>query len=97
MRRRPHDGVGDAGGQEHPVAGRQVEALAVDVEHGLAGQDRDPLVVVLQMGLRPVGRRAQDLLDDDVAVGQDLVEILTLGGCVGGGAERPALPARGND
>ena len=74
--------VGDAGGEEDPVAGAEVDPLATDVEHGGAGQERDPLVLVLEVVLRRHLGAAQDLLDDDVAEGDDLFDALAGGGDV---------------
>ena len=74
--------VGHAGGQEDPVARAQVHPLPADLEHGGAGQEGDPLVLVLEVVLRGDIGAAQDLLDDDVAEGEDLVDALAGGGGV---------------
>jgi hypothetical protein len=60
--------VRDVGGQEGPVARSEVDAVAVDIDRRAAGQDDDPLVVVLEIGLRGVVLTAEDLFDEEVAV-----------------------------
>jgi hypothetical protein len=74
--------VGHAGGQQDPVARAQAHRFTADVEHGGAGQEGDPLVLVLQVVLRDDAGAAQDLLDDDVADGEDLFDALAGGGDV---------------
>ena len=78
-----HQAVGNVPGQQDPVAGGQLDPGLADVEDGGAGQEGDPLVVVLEVVLRGDVGTAQDLLDDDVAEGEDLFDALTGGGDVG--------------
>ena len=85
--------MGDAGGEERPVARAQLHRLTADLEHGGAGQEGDPLVLVLEVGLRGDVRATQDLLDDDVAEGENLFDPLAGGGDVGPRPQRAS--ARG--
>ena len=64
------------GGEQHPVAGTELDPVATDLEHGGAGQEGDPLVLVLEVVLRRHVGTAQDLLDDDVPEGEDLLDQL---------------------
>ena len=80
---RAQDRVRHARGQEDPVARGEVDRFAVDLERGGAGQDHDPLVLILDEVLRTVGAAAQDLFDDQVAEGDDLLEPLTVRRCLG--------------
>jgi hypothetical protein len=75
--------VGYAAGQEDPVARAEVHSFTADVECGRPGQEGDPLVLVLEVVLRRDVGPAQDLLDDDVAEGEDLFNALAGGGDVG--------------
>jgi hypothetical protein len=74
--------VGHAGGQEDPVARAQVHPFTTDLQHGGAGEEGDPLVLVLEVVLRGDVGAAQDLFDDDVAEGDDLFDALAGGGDV---------------
>lgn len=85
--------VGDAGGQEDPVARAQLHPFAAHLEHSGAGQEGDPLVLVLEVVLRGDVGAAQDLLDDDVADGEYLFDALAGGGDVSPGPQR--APERG--
>jgi hypothetical protein len=69
-----------AAGQEDPVAGAEVHSFTADLERGGAGQQGDPLVLFLEVVLRSDIGTAQDLLDDDVAEGDDLLDALAGGG-----------------
>lgn len=69
-----------AAGQEDPVAWLQFHSFTADLEHGGTGQQGDPLVVVLEVVRRRDLGPAQDLLDDDVAEGEDLLNALAGGG-----------------
>lgn len=74
--------VRHAGGQEDPVARAQLHPLTAHVEHGGAGQERDPLVEVLEVVRGVDVGPAQDLLDDDIADGEDFLDALAGGGDV---------------
>ena len=89
-------GMGDAGGQEEPVTGRERHPPTGQVEHGPPGEDDDPLVLGLDVGVGFAGAPAQDLLDDEVAPAQDLVEPLAVGGRFSRGTEPPPAPLRGD-
>ena len=82
------EAVRDTAGQEDPVAGPQLHPLAAHFEHGGAGQEGDPLVVVLEVVLGGDIGPAQDLLDDDVTEGEDLFDALAGGGDVGARPQR---------
>lgn len=75
--------VGDTAWQQDPVTGAELDPLLADLQHGGAGQEGDPLVLVLEVLLRGDVRPAQDLLDHDVGEGQDLLNALAGGGDVG--------------
>jgi hypothetical protein len=84
------------GGHEDPVAWRQVEPFAVDLDDGGALEDHHPFVGVLQEVGAAFVVPAQDLLDDQGVMGQDLLSEFAVGW---GGARReqgPALPAGWN-
>ena len=82
--------VRHAAGQEDPVARAEFHPFTADIEHGGAGQEGDPFVLVLEIVLgRDVGA-AQDLLDDDVAEGEDLFDALAGGGDVSPRPQRAA-------
>ena len=88
--------VGHAGGQEHPVARAQVDPFTADVEHRGPGQQGDPFVLVLEIVLGGDAGAAQDLLDDDVAEGEDLLDALAGGGDVSPRPQRAALWGEGD-
>lgn len=71
-----------AAGQEDPVPGAEVHSFTADLECGRPGQQGDPLVLVLEVVIRRDVGPAQDLLDDDVAEGEDLFNALAGGGDV---------------
>ena len=89
-----HQAMGDAGGQKHPVARAQRHLHPADLEHGGAGQEGDPLVVVLEVVLRGDVGPAQDLLDDDVPESQDFFNALAGGGNV---SPRPQRSSDGGE
>jgi hypothetical protein len=74
--------VRHTGRQQDPVARAELHPFTADLDDGGAGQQRDPLVLVLEVVLRRDVGTAQDLLDDDVAEGEDLFDALAGGGDV---------------
>ena len=82
--------VRDSRRQQQPVARAQFEPLAADLEHGAAGEHDDPLVLSLQVVGGSVEAAAEDLLDDRVLEGDDLLGQLAENGRLGGFAERAA-------
>ncbi|HVL06964.1 MAG TPA: hypothetical protein VM388_13325 [Acidimicrobiales bacterium] len=82
--------MGDTAWQQDPVAGGQFDPLTADLQHSGAGQEGDPLVLVLEVVLRGDIRPAPDLLDDDIAEGQDLLNALAGGGDIGPRPQRAA-------
>ena len=86
------------GRQQDPVARGQLHPLPADLEHGGAGQQGDPLVLVLEIVLGGDARAARDLLDDHVPEGQDRFDALAGGRdvsrrpqCASGRGERNGL------
>lgn len=71
--------MGHAGGQEDPVAHAHAHPFTPDLQHGGAGEEGDPLVLVLEVVLRGDIGAAQDLFDDDVAKGDDRFDALAGG------------------
>lgn len=84
--------VGDAGGQEGPVARLHGHPLASHLQDGSAGEEERPLVLVLEIVLGLDVGPAQDLLDDEVADANQLLGVLAGGRRVGGGPQ--GAPAR---
>src|SRR5262249_44953371 len=82
-----------AGRQVEPVAGRELERLAADLEPRGAGGERDPLVLVLGVLARPGERAAEDLLDDDAARVEERAHLLAALGSLG---REPAAQHGGN-
>ena len=70
------EAVRHASGHQDPVPRAELDALPTDVEHGAAGQEGDPFVVVLEIVLGGDVGPAQDLLDHDVAEDDNLFNAL---------------------
>ena len=89
--------VGHTAWQQDPVAGAELDRLSADLQHGGARQKGDPLVLVLEVVLRGDIWPAQDLLDNDVAEGQDLFNALARGGDVSPQPQRASALRTRND
>src|SRR5689334_12796228 len=89
--------MGNAGGQEDPVAGAQLDRLVVHRHHRAAGEDHDPFVLLLFVHRRPVALAAEDLLDDEIPVCEQLQEELLARRRRRGGVAQPTSPDRHAD
>ena len=88
--------VRDAGGQEEPVGGVQLDVLAADDERGVACEQDDPFVVVLPVVDGRFEHAAEDLFDHDAAKLEQTLDGLARLGRRGGVAEMPAQPPFGH-
>lgn len=83
--------MGQARRYEEPLARGEGQPFAVDLEDGRAGQEDHPLVLVLDVSPRPCGP-AENLLDNEVAEAEDLLEPLAIDRRPGGGEQGAAAP-----